>query len=68
MSDYNYHIWSAVLFLAAAVLHTTRVLKQWDLALGTYLIPQWVSVLLVVITLSLAWYSISLMGKKRRKK
>jgi hypothetical protein len=49
MNQKTYFLTAAILFTFAALIHLTRVIKGWDLQLGPYLIPVWLSGLLVIL-------------------
>ena len=47
---------ATVIFAAVAILHLLRYILGWDLALNSYAFPEWVSILSVIITASLAYH------------
>jgi len=56
----NYYTLAGIVFTFAFLVHGTRVLNGWDMFLGSWLIPMWVSYLAVILTAYLAYHSYSL--------
>ncbi len=46
---------SSLVLAAAALAHAVRVINGWDLVLGPYAVPQWISVVTVVIAGGLSY-------------
>ena len=66
----NYKIYttvSGIIFTIVATVHLLRVILKWDLIIGTWIVPMWVSVLAVLITGCLAITSCRLCCKARKK-
>lgn len=45
----QYYTLSIIIFAIAGGLHLLRVINDWDLVLGGFLIPAWVSVAVVIL-------------------
>ena len=60
----RYFLLSVIIFLSAGTLHGLRFLYGWDLVLGTYSIPEYISALAVIITLSMAAMGLGYLNKK----
>ncbi len=45
----QYYTLSIIIFTIAGALHLLRVINDWDLVLGGFLIPVWVSVAVVIL-------------------
>ncbi|MEX0910377.1 MAG: hypothetical protein WDZ73_01330 [Candidatus Paceibacterota bacterium] len=45
----QYYTLSVIIFIIAGGLHLLRVINDWDLVLGGFLIPAWVSVAVVIL-------------------
>lgn len=54
MNHKTYFLTSAVVFLAGAVVHMMHLVGRWDFALGSFLLPRWMSVAAIVVAGSLA--------------
>jgi len=52
-----------VVFSLVLVLHLARLVNNWDLILGPYVIPSWVSGIAVVLLFLLAYENWKLMKK-----
>ena len=46
---------SGLIFLAVAVLHGLRAINQWDLVYNEWMVPLWLSWVVVVVLLYLAY-------------
>ena len=53
----TYYTVAGIVFVFAFLIHGTRALNGWDIFLGTWLVPMWVSYLAVVVTAVLAYQS-----------
>ena len=53
----NYHTLAGVVFVLAFLIHGSRALNGWDIFLGAWLVPMWLSYVLVVLTAYLAYHS-----------
>jgi len=60
----KYFIVSAFLFLLIAVGHLFRLVNSLDLKLGGYIIPAWVSLIIVVLASFMAYRGFKLAKKK----
>ena len=55
---------AGIVFLIAFVLHLIRSIAGWQLVLGPYNIPMWISWLAVIITAVLVFYSFKFAAEK----
>ena len=53
----SYHTLAGIVFTFAFLVHGSRVLNGWDMFLGTWLVPMWLSYVLVVLAGYLAYQS-----------
>jgi hypothetical protein len=56
----TYYTTAMIVFAFAFVLHGSRVMNSWDMFLGSWLVPMWVSYLAVVVTAVLAYQSLQM--------
>ena len=49
---------AAIVFLFAGALHLVRVFAGWDMVIDGFLVPVWVSLLVGIITIYLAYTAI----------
>lgn len=64
MNNTIYFLLSAIVFTFAGLLHGVRAALGWELTIGDYLVPNWVSAVTFIITAFLAYSGF----KKLRKK
>lgn len=65
MKNIKYFLNTAgVVFTLASLLHLVRAVNGWDLVLGPYLLPVWVSWVVFIIAGDLAWNSFRFARKK----
>jgi hypothetical protein len=53
----NYHTLAGIVFVFTFLVHGTRALNGGDIFLGNWLIPMWLSYILIVATAYLAYQS-----------
>ena len=51
---------SGVIFIVAFLIHGTRVLNGWNMFVGGWLIPMWISYVVVLVAAYLAYHSFQL--------
>lgn len=66
MSERNYLLVSAIVFLLIALLHLIRVFTHWSVQVGTVMFPLWGSWLAILIAIGLSVWAFRLMSKWRR--
>ena len=54
MSSKFYTVCAAIIFLFAGSLHAVRAYYEWDLIVGTWVVPLWVSWLVALLLLTMA--------------
>ena len=59
MKKTDYIKTSGYIFLIVALLHLTRVIKNWYAQIGNWIVPMWVSVLVVLIAGYLAYTALT---------
>lgn len=59
---------AAVVFIFAGGLHLVRAGMGWELAIGGFVVPIWLSVLVGIIVLYLAYSATALNRKKTKEK
>ena len=47
--------YSGIVFLIVAILHALRVINSWTITIDAYVLPAWVSVVLVIVAGYLAY-------------
>ncbi|OGY57639.1 MAG: hypothetical protein A3C03_00325 [Candidatus Colwellbacteria bacterium RIFCSPHIGHO2_02_FULL_45_17] len=55
MSQKNYFVLSGTIFAIVFLLHALRLLNAWDVVIGSWQVPVWVSWFGVVVAGVLAW-------------
>ena len=55
MKPKHFAKWAALLLTFAGLLHALRVILGWDLVISDWLVPVWLSAVVAVIALYLAW-------------
>jgi len=60
MDMQNYYTLSGLMFAFAFLLHGTRVLNNWDIFIGSFSLPIWVSYVVGLAALYLAYQSFQL--------
>ena len=63
MNTKDYLIVSTIIFALVAVMHLIRLALGWPVVLGMTSIPFWVSLLVVLVSVSLAIWGLSLVRK-----
>lgn len=48
---------SALVFALIALVHLLRLLLGWDMILGAFEAPQWVSIIAIIVAGGLAWWT-----------
>lgn len=64
MKEKEYFIISGVIFIGVILLHGLRVLRGFDLVYGGADIPYWISFLVAIIGIVMAYYGFKLGSKK----
>lgn len=59
-----FFIASGTLFSAVGFLHLLRVLMQWQLVIGNWTAPYWLSILAFVVLWTLAFFAFKFSNKK----
>jgi hypothetical protein len=69
MSQKTYFQFSAAIFLVVALVHLGRLVTGWEIVVGTWVIPHWLSVPGLVVTSGLSVWGFSLAARagSRRK-
>ena len=65
MNEKKYFLWASVIFSFVTIVHGLRLLKSWDIVIGGWALPMWVSGLAVALAAYMA-YSAYRLGNKRR--
>jgi len=47
---------AAFVFLLVALMHTARLLVKVKVTVGKFVIPLWMSIIGIIVSLSLAWF------------
>lgn len=54
----NFRSIAGIIFLFAGSLHAMRVIMDWQLLVGPWAMPVWVSIVAAFVTLPLAWIAL----------
>ncbi len=60
MDKKDYFIVSIIIFILAGLLHLIRAVNGWDMVVGGFIIPLWLSWLVVIILAFMVWQGIKL--------
>ena len=63
MNTKNYLIVSTLIFTVVAVMHLLRLMLGWSVVLGMTSVPLWASLLVVLISASLAIWGLTLVRR-----
>jgi hypothetical protein len=63
MSEKNYLIISAGVFVLVAILHFVRLLNHWSLQVGTVIVPFWGSWLGLALGVALSFWAFRLIAR-----
>ncbi len=63
MEQKTYNVITSLIFIIVGVMHLLRIIYQWQIVIGTWAAPMWVSWLGVVVALVLVIYGLKLSGK-----
>lgn len=66
MSERNYLLISAIVFVLFALLHLVRVMTHWSVQIGTVTFPLWGSWLALIIGIMLSAWALRLMFEWNR--
>lgn len=58
MSYQGYAFTSAVVFIMVALLHIVRLIFNVDITISGWLVPNWISIIVVIFTILLAFYAV----------
>ena len=58
MNQKTFNTWAGVVFAIAFVIHGLRLIKGWDVSIGTYDAPMWASWVAIVVTGCLAYHGL----------
>jgi hypothetical protein len=67
MTQKTFELIAGVLFGIVALLHFFRIAHGWNVTIGTWIVPMWVSWLGLVIPAVLAYYGVKLGSHTSRK-
>lgn len=67
MNHKTYFLISAVVFLAGAIVHVMHLVGGWNFALGSFVLPRWMSVAAIVVAGSLACAGFKFAFRKESK-